>query len=279
MPKLSIITINYNNLEGLKRTVESLVNQTWREFEYIVIDGGSTDGSAEYIQSQSANIDYWVSEPDKGIFHAMNKGIKVSNGDYLLFLNSGDHFYDDTVLEMNHPFVKYHDLVCFNLKIINTKSSKIIVPPEELRFSDMYVGSLPHQATFIKKDLFTTIGLYDENYKVVSDWKFFIVALFKNNCSYKKINATLSCYYLDGISSTTDFSEETNHVLKENFKGFIFDYDELLAQRELVNTNRFKMLQEIEKTLIGKKIISLFFRTYILLFSKKKLKEVLHKQD
>jgi glycosyltransferase involved in cell wall biosynthesis len=93
MPKLSIITINYNNLEGLQRTVESVVNQTWQEFEYIVIDGGSTDGSADFIESQSETIDYWVSEPDKGIYNAMNKGIAKASGEYLLFLNSGDHLF------------------------------------------------------------------------------------------------------------------------------------------------------------------------------------------
>jgi glycosyltransferase involved in cell wall biosynthesis len=75
MLKLSIITINYNNLDGLKRTFESVVNQTWQEFEYIIIDGGSTDGSAEFIESQAGNIDYWVSEPDRGIYNAMNKRI------------------------------------------------------------------------------------------------------------------------------------------------------------------------------------------------------------
>ena len=99
MPKISIITINYNNLEGLKRTMESVVNQTWREFEYIVIDGGSTDRSAAYIASQSENIDYWVSEPDNGIYNAMNKGIAKATGEYLLFLNSGDSFYDANVLQ------------------------------------------------------------------------------------------------------------------------------------------------------------------------------------
>lgn len=83
--RLSIITINYNNLEGLKKTVESVVNQTWQEFEYIVIDGGSTDGSATYLESQNDKITYWVSEPDKGIYSAMNKGIAKATGEYLLF--------------------------------------------------------------------------------------------------------------------------------------------------------------------------------------------------
>src|SRR5688572_27521016 len=101
MPKISIITINYNNLDGLKRTVDSVVNQTWQEFEYIVIDGGSTDGSGAYIESKSKHFHYWVSEPDKGIYNAMNKGIVKATGEYLLFLNSGDHFFNDTVLEKN----------------------------------------------------------------------------------------------------------------------------------------------------------------------------------
>ena len=93
--KLSIITINYNNLEGLKRTVESVINQTSKEFEYIVIDGGSNDGSGAYIESKSEHIDYWVSEPDKGIYNAMNKGIAKASGEYLLFLNSGDHLFSN----------------------------------------------------------------------------------------------------------------------------------------------------------------------------------------
>lgn len=95
--KLSIITINYNNREGLRKTIESVVAQTTREFEYIVIDGGSTDGSVDVIKEFSDYIDYWVSEPDKGIYNAMNKGVKVAHGDYCQFLNSGDWLYDSNV--------------------------------------------------------------------------------------------------------------------------------------------------------------------------------------
>ena len=118
MLKLSIITINYNNLEGLKRTVESVVNQTWHEFEYIIIDGASNDGSAAYIESQSHHFDYWESEKDSGIYNAMNKGIKVATGEYLLFLNSGDHLFNDSVLEQNHQYLKIYDLVYFDLQIV-----------------------------------------------------------------------------------------------------------------------------------------------------------------
>ena len=88
--KLSVITINFNNRDGLRKTIESVVNQTYNDFEYIIIDGGSTDGSVDVIKEYADRIDYWVSEPDKGIYNAMNKGIDVAKGEYCIFMNSGD---------------------------------------------------------------------------------------------------------------------------------------------------------------------------------------------
>ena len=273
--KISIITINYNNLEGLKRTVESVVNQTWQEFEYIVIDGGSTDDSATYIESQNAHFDYWVSEPDKGIYNAMNKGIAKANGEYLLFLNSGDHLYNENVLEESHSRLMGYDLIYFDMQIVNNKASVIYSYPSKIKFSFMYGGSLPHPATFIKATLFKKFGFYDENYKIVSDWKFFLLALFKYNCSYNKVGKTLSTFHLDGISSICDYSKERENVLKQEFTGFIDDYKELSEKSPIFKTNRFKMLCEIEKTTFGKKIFSFFFRIFIVMFSNKKLKDVL----
>ena len=93
-PLISIITINFNDKIGLQRTFDSVFAQDFNDFEYIVIDGGSNDGSKELIEENTDKISYWISEPDKGIYNAMNKGIKVANGEYLLFLNSGDKFYN-----------------------------------------------------------------------------------------------------------------------------------------------------------------------------------------
>ena len=97
--KLSVITINFNNRDGLRKTIESVVNQTFKDFEYIIIDGGSTDGSVDVIKEYADRIDYWVSEPDKGIYNAMNKGIDVAKGEYCIFMNSGDCFYVNDVYE------------------------------------------------------------------------------------------------------------------------------------------------------------------------------------
>jgi glycosyltransferase involved in cell wall biosynthesis len=283
MPKITIITINYNNLKGLKRTIESVANQTWQEFEYIVIDGGSIDGSASYIESQSDKIDYWISESDKGIYNAMNKAIKVANGEYLLFLNSGDHLYNNQVLEKYHSFAGEFDMICFDEYRIGDQFSEIVKYPRKLNFSDLCLSSLSHPNTIIKKSLFDKVGLYDESMKIVSDWKFSILALFKYDCTYLKVDGVLSVFYLDGISFLEDNSDERNEVLNEYFEPFINDYEELVRNRNelshnraILQSNRFKMLMEIEKTKVGMKIVSLFFRIYVSLFSKKKIKDVLN---
>lgn len=221
--KLSIITINYNNLEGLKRTMESVVNQTWQEFEYIVIDGGSTDGSAAYIASQSDKLDYWVSEPDKGIYNAMNKGIAKATGEYLLFLNSGDELYDLEVLNKNHAAVHTEDFVYFDIFLFFAAATKIHQYPERLNFESFMTGSLGHPTTFIKKDLFNKIGLYDEGLKIVSDWKFFMIAILKYSCSSRKVNAVLAKFYMDGISfiHEEEVELERQKVLKECFPEYL----------------------------------------------------------
>jgi glycosyltransferase involved in cell wall biosynthesis len=275
MCKISIITVNYNDAEGLERTITSVVNQSSLDFEYIVIDGGSTDDSLKVIKKYQNKINYFVSEKDSGIYNAMNKGIKVAKGEYLFFLNSGDHFFNQDVIKKISDFLQQEDLVYFNIEIKDNNRSKIVSYPDTLGFSDFYVSGICHQSVFIKKSLFETIGLYDEELKIVSDWKFFILALFKHNCSYKKVNETLSTYYLGGISSQINNFEERNSVIKEHFNGFVEDYDEFLINRNLIDTNRFRMLQEIEKSIIGTKLVSVAFRIYIALFSKTKLKNLL----
>lgn len=246
MYKLSIITVNYNNLEGLKRTVESVVNQTWKEFEYIVIDGGSTDGSFEYLKEQSPSFSYWVSESDKGIYNAMNKGIKVANGEYLLFLNSGDHFSGEFVLEKNNAHLENEDIIYFDINVIGVQESYVKKCPNELRFSYLIYETLPHQSTFIKTKLFNEIGFYDESVEIVSDWKFFIIAIIKFKVTYKHIEAVLSTYYLDGISAIKDHSSERMQVLKEEFAVFIEDTQELnylrVVFRNLRRSRKIKWL-------------------------------------
>lgn len=244
---LSIITVNFNNLEGLKKTMSSVLEQTWKEFEYIVIDGGSTDGSAAYIESQSQHIDYWVSEPDKGIYNAMNKGIKVANGEYLLFLNSGDHFFNNQSLHQNYKSLKLYDIIYFNLEVVGEKETFIKKYPDQLLFSYFVNDTLPHPATFIRKGVFEKIGMYDESLEIVSDWKFFIQSICKFNCSYKRIDKTLTTFYLDGICSNPI---NVNIILDEKQKVLTLDFQAYLED----NNNLNELKKTVENLRKSKKI-------------------------
>lgn len=246
-PIISIITINYNNLEGLKRTFKSVINQTWKEFEFIVIDGNSTDGSKELILENKNEIDYWVSEPDKGIYNAMNKGIKAANGEYLLFLNSGDHFYTDNILKENNKFITNEDFVYFDLFVPGAVIPRVR-NPKKISFLFFFKDTLSHQATFIKKSLFDKIGYYDESLKVLSDWKFFVIAICKHYCTYKKVDAILSTFYMDGISSQKENSDmmykEKRTILEEHFKYFVNDYD--LLDNNMTIIKEFRKSRKIK---------------------------------
>ncbi len=165
--KFSIITINYNNKEGLRKTIESVVGQSFRDFEYIIIDGGSTDGSIEVIKEHAGKVDYWVSEPDKGIYHAVNKGVLQAHGEYLNFMNSGDEFYNNGVLQEVAPSLD-SDLVVG--KIVHG-TEVWGFHKEDITLMDLIRGSVLHLASFFRKELFDE-NRYDESYKIVSDGNF-----------------------------------------------------------------------------------------------------------
>mgnify|MGYP003289215095 CR=1 FL=1 len=208
--KVSIITINYNNRNGLYRTIESVINQVYQDFEYIVIDGASTDGSIDVIKEYAEYLSYWVSEPDKGIYHAMNKGVEVASGDYCLFLNSGDYLYDKyTLLKVMNKDCSEEIVIGKLLFLAANKLSNVNEPITMLKF---YEDSIPHPSTFIKRTLFDQFK-FDENYKIVSDWKFFLEVLILNECTYKIIDVIVTCYNSEGISS-----QNTNLVYMERQK-------------------------------------------------------------
>ena len=199
--KISIITINLNNKDGLRKTIESVVNQTvFDKVEYIIIDGGSTDGSKELIEQHKDKLYYWCSEPDKGIYNAMNKGITVSTGDYLLFLNSGDYLSENNVLEMVFPYLEYDFVYGNELKVNERNKSPYEAKyPDKLDESFFRRTSLPHQSTFIKAELLKEKP-YSETFKIISDWKFFIEA-FRTGKTYKHMPFIVSVYDCSGFSS------------------------------------------------------------------------------
>ena len=216
--KLSIITINRNNAAGLRKTIESVVSQTYTDFEYIIIDGASTDESIEVIKEYADRITYWVSEPDKGIYNAMNKGILKASGVYLLFLNSGDWLVNNKVIE---NFCKKHfnyDIVAGNSFIIKDKITvRNFIAPEKISYDFFVLDSLMHQSTFQKRELLLSNGMYNEEYLIVSDWEFYLKILIVHNCTFFHYDEYISYYDFEGISHNEEFKQLQN---KERQKVF-----------------------------------------------------------
>ena len=298
--KLSIITITYNNAEGLYRTIQSVQSQTFRDFEHIIVDGGSTDGSVEIIEAYASDMarmasgstlmgsngDFvavdspdstlangaqphevtqpvastqpsikWISEKDKGIYNAMNKGIeialgrrvvnsfnrselvedknkgiKMAKGEYLLFLNSGDYLVDADTLE--NVFEDANDVDIIYGDRINVyedgSQKKVNYFPDKITGSFMYHSMISHQASFIKSDLFVKYGLYREDLKYASDWEFFLKTFLLYNCTYQHIHQYVVYFDCLGISSVANNNkemwEERKRVFAETLPAFADDY-------------------------------------------------------
>lgn len=235
--KLSIITINYNNRDGLQKTIESVVSQTWRDFEWIVIDGGSTDGSKELIEKYQGHFSYWCSEPDKGVYNAMNKGIAKAKGEYLNFMNSGDCFVNNNVLNRFFLYPHSEDILYGYMvrDSIDGPVNNSSVMKAKLTWRDLYYDGLPHQSCFIKRGLFTKYGLYDEQLKAVSDWKFFVKALVYNHSTYKFVPIKVSIYKSGGISDGIGKTEREN-LKKELFPITIINDIPKIESYELLHT-------------------------------------------
>lgn len=230
MAKLSIITINYNNAAGLEKTIRSVLSQTSDDFEYIVIDGASTDESADVIEKYKDKISYWISEHDEGIYHAMNKGIRAATGDYCQFLNSGDYLANESVTKKMLEQVDGTAILYGNM---------IKIWPNGRRFKNTsiktdsmynyYVGSLNHSPAYIKRSLFEKYGLYDEQLKIVSDWKFYLDAIALGNEPVKYVDIDVTCFDMTGISNKEGVldKEERRKILEEKLPVTVLrDYDE-----------------------------------------------------
>ncbi len=179
--KVSIITINLNDKEGLTDSIKSVINQDFKDFEFIVIDGDSNDGSVDVVRQYADKINYWVCEPDKGIYDAMNKAIKVAKGDYCFFLNSGDILTSDSVLSEIFQDNPQASFISLDFSVVKDGELKLIKLYDkrswDLALYDIYAGFLCHQAFLIRKDNFDKYGLYDDSLKIISDWKHFLNAI------------------------------------------------------------------------------------------------------
>lgn len=201
---LSIITINYNNCEGLRKTIDSVLSQTWTDFEWIVIDGGSTDGSRELIERYQEHFAYWCSEPDEGVYNAMNKGIAKAKGEYLNFMNSGDTYYEAETLQKVFAEKRSADVVYGDCLKVYEDHTEMIVYPNPMEFYVISEGMICHQAMFIRSVLLKD-NPYDESMKICADRKHLIgVALGGGRFVHA---GTVICRYdMSGMSSAQSVS-------------------------------------------------------------------------
>ena len=265
MTKLSIITINFNNRAGLEKTLKSVTFQTFYDYEYIIIDGGSTDGSLELIKEFVKKITYWVSEPDKGIYNAINKGISKSTGEYCLFLNSGDYLAKSDSLLKLFSLNLNEDIIYWNFYVINKKRKiRKFIQPDVPSAALFYNGSLNHQSCLIKRSLFEKFGMYDENYLILSDKLFFIKTIIFGKTLTRHLNLFLTCYDGDGISakSISIVKEERERIQEEFFPEWVkHDFDRLKKYESIAwmldRSNFSPIVKFIFKSL--NKLLSLFW--------------------
>ena len=264
MVNVSIITVNFNNSKGLEKTINSVREQRYEDVEFIVIDGLSTDNSKSIILKNQDIISYWVSEKDKGIYDAMNKGIIASHGSYILFLNSGDYLVNKNTLLNIFSEGCSEDLVIGRQLFINSKG-KVGRSPKlhnrEFNITYFLSSTIPHQATFIKRALFEKIGYYDITYKVSADWVFWVKAIVENCCSVRIINKNISYMEEGGVSSNmdkcyVDMSRYMDECLRKGIITWndIFEYSIKGRMQEYNQRNKLLYLFNKILTGIGKKI-------------------------
>lgn len=233
--KLSIITINLNNEAGLKKTIDSVINQTFTDYEFIIIDGKSTDGSVDLIKQHEDKITYWVSEKDSGIYNAQNKGIKLAKGEYLYFLNSGDALYEDSTLQTVFGDDPHDPFICGSFYM---EQKGELTPDTSYKDRDWHIaiyelfsGFLCHQAFFIHRSNFEQFGLYDESLKVVADWKLFFQGIAINQLPVRYVDTFVVIYNMEGFST--------------QIGGDVIYPEKLKVCREFLNENAVKKLERL----------------------------------
>lgn len=210
--RLSIITINYNNAEGLRKTLASVAVQTYRDIEHVIVDAASTDGSVDIIKEYAEKADYpvsWSSKPDKGVYNGMNIGIQHATGDYIQILNSGDILAAQDVTERmvaalpDGVSIFYGNMLkSYDGKTIinrDTCGNGMYTPESFLYF---YNGTLNHDCAYIRRDLFDKYGLYNEEMKICSDWEWYVRAIVLGGEKAVYTNIDVTVFDMNGVSES-----------------------------------------------------------------------------
>jgi glycosyltransferase involved in cell wall biosynthesis len=222
-PKVSIITVVYNGVQYIEQTIKSVMIQDYKNIEYIVIDGGSTDGTQEIITKYESDIAHWISEKDTGIYNAMNKGLQIAKGDIIAILNADDYYYPNTINDVVTHFLKTNAAIVYgNLTKFRTISSKeyfVDITPD-INTMQSRMGIF-HPATFIKKEVYQELGHFNEKYKLSADYDF-ILRAYNKKYDFQYLNKSLTYFRIGGASNTNCNSyKEGVMVLSENNSPFV----------------------------------------------------------
>jgi len=226
-PKISVITISYNNKAGLEKTFESVTTQDYKDFEYIVIDGGSKDGSKELLEKYTDQITYWISEPDKGIYDALNKGISQAKGIFTVFINSGDSLYAKDVLSKLAVIDESYDVVSGDVNLVLPNGKNQVKKHENCSLKFLLTNTPHHQGSRIRTELLK-MNLYRMDYKIISDWAWFFDRYIENK-KFLQLDEITSNFTLDGISSLQPelLKKERQDFLNKNHPEFALINEEL----------------------------------------------------
>ena len=202
-PKISVVTVCYNVASEIERTIKSVINQTYSNVEYIIIDGGSKDGTVDIIKKYADKVSYWVSEPDKGIYDAMNKGIIAATGDWINFMNAGDWFCGSSVLsDISHYLINNREFDIIYGSIYRVyENYHYEAPPLPLEMIKIH-QPMPHQGTFVKTS-YHKKHLFDISYRSAGDTHFFYEAYYKHKASFIEIPKIIA-YFEATYGMSTD---------------------------------------------------------------------------
>lgn len=267
MPKLSVITINYNDASGLEKTIQSVVDQTITDFEFIVIDGGSLDSSVAVLKKYADKITFWSTEKDNGIYDAQNKGIKKATGDYLICLNSGDTFCNNFVVEKFYAFLlQFPKKVIYgNSNVVNANgTSYILTPPSKLDINFWYANTLNHQAVFVHSSLFKQYGLFSVAFKYVSDFEHLFRIYLKEPDAFCHFDEVICNFDNSGITSKDEFHklivQERKKIIKANVSRKQFFEMRANYLKSLSFSRRYTII--IRENLFLRNLLKPFYKIY-----------------
>ena len=215
--KVSIITISYNNLEGLKDTYRSIHQQTFRDFEWIVVDGGSTDGTKEFLEAHQEEIVWWCCEKDKGVYNAQNKGTEHAQGEFCIYMNSGDSFFADNVLEKVFEQDTDADIIYGNWMLVFEDGKTLLGrAPEAIDLAYFFDDNMCHQSMLIRTEAVKNRP-YDESFRIYGDWEEWLALLMQGK-KFERRDMTICNFMVGGISTGDNASEALKQERKAEIK-------------------------------------------------------------